>query len=71
MSLAAREQRVLDGMETALQIGETHLTSMFAIFARLARDEEKPGLEELGARSRGPRSWLKGLRATSRHPRNA
>jgi hypothetical protein len=63
MSLAAREQQILDGMETALQAGETRLTSMFAIFTRLARDEEIPGTEELAARSRRLRSWLKGSRA--------
>jgi hypothetical protein len=49
MSLAAREQQILDGMETALQAGETRLTSMFAIFTRLSRDEEIPGMEELAA----------------------
>jgi hypothetical protein len=71
MSLAAREQQILDGMETALQAGETRLTSMFAIFTRLSRDEEIPGTKELAARSRRPRSWLKAPRATGRHPRNA
>jgi len=71
MSLAAREQRILDGIETALQAGETHLTSMFAIFTRLTGDEEKPGTEELADRSRRPRRWLNAPRATGRHPRNA
>ena len=37
MSLAARQQQILDGMETALQAGETRLTSMFAIFTRLGQ----------------------------------
>jgi hypothetical protein len=63
MSLAAREQQILDGMETALQAGETRLTSMFAIFTRLSRDEEIPGTEELAVRSQRPRSWLKAPRA--------
>jgi hypothetical protein len=71
MSLAAREQRILDGMETTLQAGETRLTSMFALFTRLFRDEEKPGTEELAAPSWRPRSWLNAPRATSGHPRNA
>ena len=71
MSLAAREQQILDGIETALQAGETRLTSMFAIFTRLSRNEEIPGTEELAVRSRRPRSWLKAPRATGRHPRNA
>ena len=71
MSLADREQQILDGMESALQAGETRLTSMFAIFTRLFRDEEIPGTEELAARSRRPRSWLRAPRAAGHHPRNA
>jgi hypothetical protein len=71
MSLADREQQILDGMETALQAGETRLTSMFAIFTRLSRDEEIPGTEELAVRSRRPRSWLRAPRAAGRYPRNA
>ena len=71
MSLAAREQQILDGMETALQAGETRLTSMFTIFTRLSSDEEIPGTEELAVRSRRPRSWLRAPRAAGRYPRNA
>src|ERR1017187_1698960 len=51
MSLPARELRVLSGIETALQAGETRLTSMFAIFTRLATDEGKLGTEDLGTPS--------------------
>jgi hypothetical protein len=47
MSLSAREQQVLEGIETVLQAGEARLTSMFVLFTRLAGDEEKPGTEEL------------------------
>ncbi len=47
MSLSAREQRVLEGIETVLQAGEARLTSMFVLFTRLAGDEAKPGTEEL------------------------
>jgi hypothetical protein len=54
MSLPAREQQVLDGIETVLQAGETSLTSMFVLFTRLAEDEEKPRAEELGPQSRRP-----------------
>jgi len=43
MSLAAREQRALDSIETALQAGEARLTSMFAIFTRLTGHEENLG----------------------------
>ena len=71
MSLVAREQQILDGMETALQAGEIRLTSMFAIFTRLSRDEEIPGTEELAVRSRRPRSRLRAPRAAGRYPRNA
>jgi hypothetical protein len=58
MSLPARELRVLSGIETALQAGEARLTSMFAIFTRLAADEGKPGTEDLGAPSRN--RWAAG-----------
>ncbi len=71
MTLPARELRVLDAMETALQAGETHLTSMFAIFARLATDEGKPWMEDVGAQSRGLRSLLVVLRAAGRPPWSA
>jgi hypothetical protein len=52
MSLPAREQQVLDGIETVLQDGAAGLTSMFVLFTRLAADEEKPRVEELGLPSR-------------------
>jgi hypothetical protein len=63
MSLPAREQQVLDGIETALQAGEARLTSMFVFFTRLAGDEEKPGTEELRSpprRSLAGRHWAVG-----------
>ena len=61
MSLPAREQQVLDGIETVLQAGEARLTSMFVSFTRLAGDEEKPGTEELRPPSR--RSLARSRRA--------
>jgi hypothetical protein len=61
MSLPARELRVLSGIEAALQAGEARLTSMFAIFTRLATDEGKPGTEDLGTPSRN--LWAAGLPA--------
>jgi hypothetical protein len=54
-------------METALQAGETRLTSMFAIFTRLSWDEEKPGTEELAARFWRPRTGLKRTQGTGGH----
>jgi hypothetical protein len=47
MPLPAREQQVLDGIETVLQSGEDRLTSLFALFTRLEGNAEKPGAEEL------------------------
>ena len=55
MSLPAREQRALDGIEITLQAGEARLTSMFMFFTYLCRDEAKPVTEDLGASSRRPR----------------
>jgi hypothetical protein len=66
MSLPACEQRVLDRIEASLHAGEPHLTSMFATFARLVRDEGKPRTEELASRSRRPRSRPEQLRAAGR-----
>ena len=57
MSLPAREQQVLDGIETVLQAGEARLTSMFVFFTRLAGDEGKPGTEELRPSSRRSQVW--------------
>lgn len=55
MSLPAWQQRILDHMESALQVSEPHLASMFAIFARLNADE--PVGQEPLARPRPPRRW--------------
>ncbi len=50
MGLPAGQQRVLDGMERALQACEPKLTAMFAIFARLTKDETTPRIEALDGR---------------------
>lgn len=63
MSLPAREQQVLDGIETVLQADEARLTSMFVFFTRLAGEEQKPGAEELRPPARRPlarRRWTVG-----------
>ena len=39
MSLPARQRRMLDGIEVALRASEPHMTSMFAIFTRLAQND--------------------------------
>jgi hypothetical protein len=54
MSLPASQQRVLDGMERALQASEPHMASMYAIFARLNEGAEPLGAEPLKRRRRGP-----------------
>jgi hypothetical protein len=54
MSLPASQQRVLDGMERALQASEPHMASMYAIFARLNEGTEPLGAEPLQRRRRGP-----------------
>ena len=57
MSLPAVQQRVLDGMERALQASEPHMASMYAIFARLHEGTEPTGAEPLKRRRwRGPQS---------------
>jgi hypothetical protein len=52
VSLPVSEQRVLDGIENALEGGEPRLGSMFAIFTRLTRDDEVPRTEALLAQAR-------------------
>jgi hypothetical protein len=50
MSLPANQQRVLDGVERALQASEPHMASMYAIFARLHEGTEPVGAEPLQRR---------------------
>jgi hypothetical protein len=45
MSLPARQERVLGSMTHSLHASEPHLTSMFAIFTKLTRNEDMPRLE--------------------------
>jgi hypothetical protein len=51
MGLPARQRRVLEKIENALRGTDPRLTSLFAIFSRLNRDEEMPRIEELRARA--------------------
>jgi hypothetical protein len=55
MSLPARQQRMLDGIERVLQASEPKLASMFAIFARLTSDEGPAMTERLRPRRLDPR----------------
>jgi hypothetical protein len=45
MSLPTRQERILGRMAHSLHASEPHLTSMFAIFTKLARAEDMPRLE--------------------------
>ena len=58
VSLPVSQQRILDGIEGALEGGEPRLRSMFAIFTRLTRDEGVPRTEWLPSRGSVQRAWL-------------
>ena len=47
MSLPARQRRMLDRIEIALRGSDPKLAALYAIFARLNRDEEMPRVEQL------------------------
>lgn len=48
MSLPARQQRALAGIEAALQASEPRLASMFVVFTELTKDEGPAVTERLG-----------------------
>ena len=54
------QQRVLEGIESALEGGEPRLRSMFAIFTRLNRDEGVPCIEALRTETLLRRVWPAG-----------
>jgi hypothetical protein len=62
MSLPATQEHLLLGLEGELQASEPRLAAMFAIFTRLARDEELPRLEQLTAEPRRLWEWLNAAR---------
>jgi hypothetical protein len=47
MGLPVRQRRVLDRIESALRGSDPRLAALYAIFARLTRDEEMPRIEQL------------------------
>jgi hypothetical protein len=69
MSLPPRQAQVLKRIEHSLHACDPHLRSMFAIFAKLTRDEEMPLLEELGSRSSPLRAWRPQLTRPPRRER--
>jgi hypothetical protein len=61
MSMPARQARILGRIAHSLYASEPHLTSMFAIFTRLTKDEDMPRLEALDAWSLPFWSWRQRL----------
>ena len=51
MGLPVRQRRVLDQIESTLKGSDPKLTALYAIFARLNRDEEMPKIEQLRHRA--------------------
>jgi hypothetical protein len=66
MSLPTRQERILGRMAHSLHASEPHLTSMFAIFTKLTRDEHMPRLEALDASSLPVGGWRQRLTRPSR-----
>ena len=71
MSMPTRQERILSRMAHSLHASEPHLTSMFAIFTKLARDEDMPQLEALDAWSLPLWGWCKRLTRPRRERRAA
>jgi hypothetical protein len=67
MGLPVRQRRVLERIEIALRGSDPKLVALFAIFARLTRDEEMPRIEQMRHRAllmlAGLRLRLAGLRS--------
>jgi hypothetical protein len=58
MGLPVRQRRVLDRIESALRGSDPKLAALYAIFARLTRDEEMPRVEQLRHRALLALAWL-------------
>jgi hypothetical protein len=71
MSLPTRQERILGRMAHSLHPSEPHLTSMFAIFTKLTRDENMPRLEALDASSLPLWGWRQRLTRPGRKRRAA
>jgi hypothetical protein len=67
MSLSARQQRMLDGIERMLQASEPKMASMFAIFTRLTKDEGPAMTERLRSRLLAHRLLAPWLLAANRN----
>lgn len=51
MGLPVRQRRALERIESTLRGSDPTLVALYAIFARLTRDEEMPGIEQLRRRA--------------------
>ena len=51
MGLPVRQRRVLESIETTLRRSDPRLSALYAIFARLTKDEEMPRIEQLRHRA--------------------
>jgi hypothetical protein len=51
MGLPGRQRRALENIESTLRGSDPRLAAMFTIFARLTRDEQLPGIEQLRRRA--------------------
>ena len=71
MSLPSGQERILGRMAHSLHTSEPHLTSMFAIFTKLAKDEDMPRLEALDAWSLPLWGWRQRLMRPWRERRAA
>jgi hypothetical protein len=60
VGLPVSQQRVLAGIESALEDDEPRLGSLFAIFTRLTRDEGAPRTETLRTETLLRRAWPAG-----------
>ena len=58
MGLPVRQRRVLGRIESALRGSDPKLAALYAIFARLTRDEEMPRAEQLRHRALLVLAWI-------------
>jgi hypothetical protein len=71
MNLPIHQERILGRLAHSLDASEPHLTSMFAIFTKLTRDEDMPRLEALDAWSVPFWRWRQRLTQPRRERRAA
>lgn len=64
MGLPVRQRRILEQIEYDLRGSDPPLMSLFAIFGRLTRDEQMPGVEQLQTRAELSRARRRGRLGT-------